>query len=247
MNAPKIHRLPSGINGTYDALEEHFKRGMLTNPQDLASLRRIADYYGDTEFAKSLEEFIFFGKDNIEILDKNDISVISVERNQSGKIDAELEFYSDAGEDFVFTISFEDRESFPKAFKEYAGYFDPNEHAEMWIENRNVSGVPQSVQELIDDAESIKAFLENVSSELLHEEAEKVISVQITLEKEALDKLVANGLLDAEDISDPEQIAYVIQDNVNAIIDGLELPEQVKENSKAAQGKNKGRDTYDDR
>lgn len=241
MNAPKIHHLPSGINGTYDALKEHFGRGMLTNSSDLHSLRSIADYYGDSELVKSLDEFILLGKEIIEIFNKNEISV-SVQQDFDDNSYVNMEFYSDAGEDFVFDIDFENRESFLKAFKEYARDFDPDEHAAMWIENRNVNDVPQSAQELIKDAKSIKAFLENVASELLHEEPEKVI-VQITLGKEALDKLVANGLLDAEDISDPEQIAYVIQD----IIDGIEPPEQVKENPKAAQGKNKGRDTYDDR
>lgn len=58
MKAPHIHRLPSGINGTYDAFKEHFNRGMLNDPQDLASLRRIADGYGDSEFVKTLTEYV---------------------------------------------------------------------------------------------------------------------------------------------------------------------------------------------
>lgn len=56
MTPPKIHFLPSGINGTYDALTEHFQQGLLTKPEDLASLRRIADYYGDTELIESLDD-----------------------------------------------------------------------------------------------------------------------------------------------------------------------------------------------
>lgn len=103
----------------------------------------------------------------IEILEDNNIIIICTEK-QDTRYYTEMEFFSDAGEDFVFDI-WHDRtkKSFIDAFREYAIDFDPDEHAEMWVNARNtVSGVPQSIRTLIDDADSIDSFLNDVSEQL---------------------------------------------------------------------------------
>ena len=43
--------------------------------------------------------------------------------------------------------------------REYAYDFDPDEHAEMWVESRGKRGVPDSIRSLVDDADAIKEML----------------------------------------------------------------------------------------
>ena len=69
----------------------------------------------------------------------------------------ELEKSSPAGEDFVFSIN---KNEFLTEVINYAEYFDADEHAEMWVQNMHtVSGVPQSIRTLIEDADAIKEML----------------------------------------------------------------------------------------
>lgn len=67
----------------------------------------------------------------------------------------ELESYSPAGENLVVTV---EKENFVEKVREYAEYFDIDEHIEMWVEARSngVAGVPKSTRELVEDAEKIK-------------------------------------------------------------------------------------------
>ena len=103
----------------------------------------------------------------VEILENNGINILSTEK-QGKEYCTELEFYSNAGEDFVFTIWHDKtKKSFIDAFRDYSIDFDPDEHAEMWVNCRDkVAGVPQSIRTLIDDADSIDSFLDTVSQEL---------------------------------------------------------------------------------
>lgn len=74
----------------------------------------------------------------------------------------ELEKYSPEGEDFSMIIDFETEnpvDSFLKDLKNYYEDFDPDEHAEMWIEGRGQNGVPDSIRALIDDADAIKEMI----------------------------------------------------------------------------------------
>lgn len=80
------------------------------------------------------------------------------------KDDVELEKYSPAGEDFFFCV---DKKDFIKNVIEYAEDFDADDHAEMWVECRHtVSGVPQSIRTLIDDADDIKKMLLELAENL---------------------------------------------------------------------------------
>lgn len=75
-----------------------------------------------------------------------------------------LSKYSPAGEDFGFYIS---KDNPYEDVQEYSDDFDPDEHCIMWIKEMDtVSGVPQSVRELIRDAEAIAGMLNELATYL---------------------------------------------------------------------------------
>lgn len=77
--------------------------------------------------------------------------------------DVELEKYSPAGEDFIFTVP---TLNFVKEVEQYAEDYDPDEHAEMWIDSRGKGGCPSSIRELIDDADAIAEMLKELAKSL---------------------------------------------------------------------------------
>lgn len=96
----------------------------------------------------------------IDILEENDWSVSSY--TNDGRV--ELKKYSPAGEDFLMCVEVE---NFPESVREYANDFDADEHAAMWIEARGrVKGVPNSIIELIEDAEAIQEMLNELADAL---------------------------------------------------------------------------------
>ena len=80
-----------------------------------------------------------------------------------GAEDLEISKHSPAGEDFFFTV---EKENALQNIIDYANEFDPDEHAEMWIEYRGTRGVPESVRELIDDADEIAEMLNSLAYSL---------------------------------------------------------------------------------
>lgn len=82
--------------------------------------------------------------------------------------DAELENWSPAGENLVFYI--EKDKDFVRGVKELSAYFDADEHAEMWVESRGKRGVPNSIRELIDDADAIDKMLQDLATALAETE-----------------------------------------------------------------------------
>ena len=107
-------------------------------------------------------------KSIIKILENNDINIICTEKGFNTKnYYTELEFFTDAGEDFVFSVWHNGtKESFINAFCEYAADFDADEHAEMWVNMRGQRGVPESIRTLIEDADGIAATLETIADKL---------------------------------------------------------------------------------
>ena len=84
----------------------------------------------------------------------------------------EFEKYSLAGEDFIFTITGNDEARVAEQVREYAYDFDPDEHAEMWVESRGKRGVPDSIRTLIDDADAIKEMAFELADALRKAEEE---------------------------------------------------------------------------
>ena len=109
----------------------------------------------------------------IEILENNDMKIYD-RYEQDGEFTREIEFYSPEGEDVCECIFYDGTdEGFIRKFKTHAVNFDADEHAEMWIEGRGKRGVPESVRDLITDAEWIKDTLLSVADELEGKHKEK--------------------------------------------------------------------------
>lgn len=157
------------------------------------------------------------GEEITDILDNNDISVYSAEKTERG-LEIGLEFYSDAGEDFIIDLECDSAESFAEAFSEYARNFDPEEHAEMWIEARDTArGVPQEIRTLLDDANSIKEFLESVSAELEGKEyVRDEVTVQLTLDRDELEKLADMAGVDVNEL-DNETIISTLHSTIEQV------------------------------
>lgn len=124
----------------------------------------------------------------IDILEENDWNVSSY--TDDGRV--ELEKYSPAGEDFLMCVEVE---NFPESVREYANDFDVDEHAEMWIETRrSVSGVPNSIRELIEDAEEIQ--------KMLNELADALEERNIKNNMEELKYYIENSYYDTHDVTE---------------------------------------------
>ena len=98
--------------------------------------------------------------------DTEDINVLSVEKSGDSWF-AELEWYTPLGEDFIFCIWYDGSdENFYDEFYRYYDVFDPDEHCAMWVPLRGTNGVPDSIRDLVNDAEDIDEFLKNVTDDL---------------------------------------------------------------------------------
>lgn len=97
-----------------------------------------------------------------------------------GETDIELEKYSPLGEDFIFSIV--NNNNIVEQIIDYAENFDTDEHAEMYINIRGERGVPNSIKDLIKDAEDIKQMLLELANELKKEteKQDKKYYVEIT-------------------------------------------------------------------
>lgn len=125
----------------------------------------------------------------IDILEQNDWGISSY--TDDGRV--ELETYSPEGENFLMCV---DVENFPESVREYANNFDADEHAEMWIEARGrVAGVPNSIRELIEDAEAIKEMLNELADTLVKDENNKE-------NLEELKQYRENSYYDIEDVAE---------------------------------------------
>lgn len=106
----------------------------------------------------------------IEVLEAHDISLcgeISERTYNNDGYDVELETYSPEGEDVIIPLIYDGtEEDFIRQFERYAEDFDAEEHAEMWIEGRGKNGVPDSIKDLLEDAEWQKEMLLEVAKDL---------------------------------------------------------------------------------
>ncbi len=84
----------------------------------------------------------------------------------------ELEKYSPAGEDFIFTA---EDSRLAESIREYAAEFNPDEHAEMWViaKYEGTDSTIPSIRELIEDADAINKMLQELASALSRDETEE--------------------------------------------------------------------------
>lgn len=119
-----------------------------------------------------------------------------IEHSQHDRTYAELGKHSPAGEDFYMTIDFDKDnqvETFLEDLREYVENFDVDEHAEMWIESRGKGGCPSSLKELLQDAEDIKAMIEELLEKLEHPESEEL---ELSDEQVARNDKIYNAIYD---------------------------------------------------
>lgn len=106
----------------------------------------------------------------MNVLESHDISLcgeISERTYDNDGYDVELETYSPEGEDVIISLIYDGtEEDFICQFRSYAENFDAEEHAEMWIECRGENGAPNSIKDLLEDAEWQKEMLLKVAREL---------------------------------------------------------------------------------
>ena len=102
----------------------------------------------------------------IYILEKHDFSVGKIQK-QRDEYYVEINQYTPAGEDWWETIWFDGTDNgFIGAVRERYRCFDVDDEAEVWIDRRGENGVPNSIRELIKDAEWKEIKLGELSDEL---------------------------------------------------------------------------------
>lgn len=106
----------------------------------------------------------------VEVLEAHDISLcgeITERTYNNDGYDVELETYSPEGEDVIISLIYDGtEEDFIKQFESYAEDFDAEEHAEIYINMRGKNGVPESIKNLLEDAEWQKEMLLEVAKDL---------------------------------------------------------------------------------
>ena len=106
----------------------------------------------------------------IEVLEAHDISLcgeITERTYNNDGYDVELETYSPEGEDVIISLIYDGtEEDFIRQFESYAEGFDAEEHAETYINMRGQNGVPESIKDLLEDAEWQKEMLLEVAKNL---------------------------------------------------------------------------------
>lgn len=70
---------------------------------------------------------------------------------------------SPAGEDYCFTVY---ADYLVEDVNDKADFFDVDKHVLLWVNKRGICGVPGTIRELLDDAEAIKAMLNELADAL---------------------------------------------------------------------------------
>ena len=108
----------------------------------------------------------------IGVVTNNGFSINEVEK-QGNDFYVELNQYTPCGEDWWETIWFDGTdEGFIKAVRERYNNFDVDEEAEIWIKNRGNNGVPDSIKDLVEDAEWKERTLGELFDQLAELEVE---------------------------------------------------------------------------
>lgn len=107
-----------------------------------------------------------FKKDIVKILEDNDF-VIGEITKQSNGIYVDLNQSTPLGEDWWITISFDGTNNgFIQEFHNYAYNFDIDEEVEIFVQNRGKNGIPDSIVDLVEDAQWKQKTLEETADKL---------------------------------------------------------------------------------
>lgn len=158
----------SPYDGNIDFKAECKSRQNFADDIGFGSLKGYNVLYNVSEELQEVRNNALLGKRMLAALEKHGICITSVDAEQDGETCVEMEFYSPENEDVVFGVWFDGtKQGFAQAFKDCADDFDPEEHAGEWYNLRGkVSGVPQSLRALLEDADAIKETLQDTSLDL---------------------------------------------------------------------------------
>jgi hypothetical protein len=85
------------------------------------------------------------------------------EIEEGTEVEFDIENYSPEGENLVETICFDGTpEGLIKELIKHTESFDVDDHVELWISGRGKNGVPNTVRELVEDAEAIQEKLNDL-------------------------------------------------------------------------------------
>lgn len=102
----------------------------------------------------------------INVVENKGFSINEVEK-QGEDFYVELGQCTPCGEDWWETIWFDGTDDgFIEAVRERYNDFDVDEEAEIWIESRGKNGVPDSIKDLVEDAEWKETMLRELADEL---------------------------------------------------------------------------------
>lgn len=101
----------------------------------------------------------------IEVIEKEGFS-IQVDKQQNGYC-ADLNRSTPLGEDWWISFVFDETEKdFVNEVRDYYVGFDPEDEAELYIQNRGKNGIPNSIRALLDDQDWKDEKLESLSDAL---------------------------------------------------------------------------------
>lgn len=114
-------------------------------------------------------------KEIIEVIEKEGFSV-QVCKQQNGYC-ADLNQSTPLGEDWWVCIVFDEtEEDFVNEFRDYYCGFDPEDEAEIYIQNRGKNGVPNSIRDLLDDQdwkeEKLKSLIDALDDYIYNKDDE---------------------------------------------------------------------------
>ena len=125
---------------------------------------------------------------DIQAIEKQGWTLRSIEE-QDDNIIVEIANSSPLGEDVVEHIWLEDGDSMERAAYKLADSFDVDDHVSIWVERRGEDGVPDSIEDLVEDAKAIQKMIcglarvfgnTNDGDELDHEQPEIYAMVTIS-------------------------------------------------------------------
>lgn len=154
----------------------------------------------------------------MNVLESHDISLcgeISERTYDNDGYDVELETYSPEGEDVIISLIYDGtEEDFICQFRSYAENFDAEEHAEMWIECRGENGVPDSIKDLLEDAEWQKEMLLKVTNDLEGVNNENIYEKEVLSSEEKLEK-IKEVLSKKDGIADNQEFGLTYSQAIN--------------------------------
>lgn len=102
----------------------------------------------------------------IGIVESNNFYISEITK-QHDSYYVDINQYTPCGEDWWETVQFDGtNKGFIEAVEERYKTFDVNEEAEVYIDMRGTNGVPNSIRDLIEDAEWKKSMLKQLANEL---------------------------------------------------------------------------------